>query len=195
MYHLFNVPPSNDDDKPKAVKSKKPGKFSSIKTTNNRPVYSEYIEYIDNFLVKKKYNPIQRAAILGQIIEESGGYPYAIYGDSEGIAQWSDERYNIKYKNDLYKELDNQLNYLDSTMRNHKGGDDWTHGGEGSGYDSYRQLYNMFWASPSIDSVTKGISFGYVRPKKKHEEYNNRLKVSKQVLDILTQPTDPYKPR
>lgn len=49
--------------------------FSNVKTTNNRPYDIEAIEYINN---KLQHLPDDlRAVIIGNIIEESGGNPFA----------------------------------------------------------------------------------------------------------------------
>ncbi len=47
--------------------------FKNIKTTGNRPYDDEYLARLNDSL---QYLPInQRAAILGSVIEESGGDP------------------------------------------------------------------------------------------------------------------------
>jgi hypothetical protein len=51
--------------------------FNGIKTTNNRPYDSNLISYINDKLRDGGMNKTKRAAVLANIIEESGGNPFA----------------------------------------------------------------------------------------------------------------------
>lgn len=162
--------------------------YRSLKTTGKRPLNQGYITYIDSYLRNNGYTDIQRAAVLGQIIEESGGDPFAISstGKYRGIAQWDSTRYkDFDDTRDPYEELDSQLQYLNTSIRNDEGGIDWTHGGSGSKYDSYKDAYNNFWNSNDLNKVSKAVSYGYVRPEGKEQSHINRLGVARQVLARL----------
>lgn len=161
------------------------GKFSGIKTTNNRPYDESLIEKLQE---KVKNLPIKKqAAILGTIIEESGGNPLAKSANDtyQGLIQWGKDRYRIKNSNQD-QELDNQINLILNTLNNTSDGKSWTHGGDGSGYDSRLDAYNIFNDdNSSLEDMYRAFSFGYVRPKGKEDSYKNRLKVVKQVYNIL----------
>ena len=51
--------------------------FEGITTTNNRPYNAVYIKYIDSKLRNAGMSANKRASILANIIEESGGNPFA----------------------------------------------------------------------------------------------------------------------
>lgn len=51
--------------------------FKGIKTTNNRPYNPIYISYINNKLREAGMSKNKRTAVLANIIEESGGDPFA----------------------------------------------------------------------------------------------------------------------
>lgn len=161
--------------------------FSGIKTSSNRAYNNNYLNYINNFLIKKGYNVKQRASLLGDIIEESGGDPLSKSknGTYQGILQWAKDRYRIQYE-DPYKELDSQLEYLHNTLSNTTDRVSWTHGGVGSHFETGKQAHDAFH-NPDIpiDSIHRAQSFGYVRPLGKEQSYLNRQKVVDQVLSKL----------
>ena len=162
--------------------------FIGLKTWDGRGYNSDYISYIYKSLSKSHLNPMQQAVILSAIINESGGDPFANrLGHSDyGLLQWIN-RYNKTNETDPYKEIDNQLNYLYSTIDNLKDGVSWTHGGEGSGYMSLRDAYNDFYKN-DIELVNKGFSLGYTRPSGKMKSANNRLDLSRQIYDRIVNP-------
>lgn len=169
---------------------KSSNKYNNIKTTNNRPYNKDYISYIERSLLSRGFTNKQTSVILGNIIEESGGDPFAKSknGTYQGLLQWAKDRYVIPSKsNDPYKEIDNQIDYLFNSIQNSKDQVSWTHGGSGSGYNKGIDAKNEFFNdSNDIDKIHRAFSYGYVRPKGKEDSYSNRLKVVKQVDDIRT---------
>lgn len=164
--------------------------FAKIQTTKNRPYNQEYLTYINDYLNNKFSDPVMRKIILGNIIEESGGNPFAKSdtGKYYGILQWDDSRYKYNGETDPYKELDNQLNYLSNTINNTSDQVSWTHGGTGSGYKTAQDAINSFNNSNNtIYDRHKAFSFGYVRPKGKLNSVNNRYKVVNQLLSPFEQ--------
>lgn len=162
-----------------------PLNFKDIPTTNGRGYNVNNLIKINNGL---KGLPLeQRAAIIGSIIEESGGDPFAVdkSGAYKGLLQWGAYRYVPKSKNPD-EELNNQIQYILSTVNNTKGGINWTHGGKGSGYNTLDDAYKAFSSKkvPFKDKF-KAFSYGYVRPAGKEDSYNNRLKVAQEVLNRL----------
>lgn len=164
--------------------------WNGISTTGNRPYNSEYFDRIVNGLYDSGYNDNQIATIIGTMIEEGQGNPLAksSTGKYRGLLQWDDTRYNdFDEKDSPDLQWAKQMNYLNRTLRNSKGGNDWNKGKD-TGWDTYKTPYNMFWGNESsLDDVAKGFQLGYVRPKGGIDSHNNRLKVIQQVHKILTE--------
>lgn len=158
--------------------------YSGIATTNHRKYNQDYISYIDSSLANANLAPAQRASILANIIEESGGNPFALdsTGKFYGLMQWADDRYQATGEQDPYREIDNQVNHILNTLGNTTDGKSWTHGGTGSGYNSYKDAMTDF-DSDDLATAMKGFTLGYVRPTGKMASYNNRLKVAEQLLE------------
>ena len=161
-------------------------KFAGLKTHDNRGYNSDYMNYIYDSLSKSKLNKMQQAVILSHIINESGGDPFALNkksGKDYGLLQWVD-RYTKTKETNPYKEIDNQLNYIYSTVNNLEDKVSWTHGGEGSGYQSLNDAYSDF-SSEDLSAVNKGFSLGYVRPSGKHASANNRFGLAEQIYNRI----------
>lgn len=164
--------------------------LNGLKTTNNRP-YSAY--NLSQIAQSLEGVPIkQRATIVGNIAEESGGNPMAKSqnGTYQGLLQWGADRYKIQ-SNNPYVELQNQLNYLKQTKNNTTDRKSWTDGGKGSGYKTGQQAYNTFTNNKStLPQVHRAFSYGYVRPLGKEDSYQNRLKVVNQVYPRIINAKD-----
>jgi len=157
--------------------------YSGISTTNNRAYNPDYISYIDTSLQQGGMNPMQRASVLANIIEESGGDPFAEGpGGFHGLLQWSDERYPRTKETDVYKEIDNQVKSILATANNASDHMSWTHGGKGSGYNSLKDAMAAY-NGDNLDDVMRGYTLGYVRPAGGIDSYNNRLKVARQLYE------------
>lgn len=161
--------------------------WSGLKLTSGRPYNEEYIDYIYNRLLDYGYDYDTASILVGNILEESGGDPYARDGQFKGILQWEDSRYKIKDDEDPFNELDNQIEYLHNTLGNLTDKVSWTHGGTSSGYMSNVDARNAFLYGKDISTRNHGLSFGYVRPHKGYKDRmlatNNRLNVVNQVLE------------
>lgn len=158
--------------------------YSGIVTTNNRPYNTDYISYIDTSLRKGGLNDYQRAAVLANIIEESGGNPFAEGpGGFYGLLQWSGARYPKTQEKDIYKEIDNQVANILSTAKNSTDKMSWTHGGKGSGYNSLTDAMKAY-NGKTLDEVMRGYTLGYVRPAGGLDSLNNRLKVAQQLYNL-----------
>ena len=158
--------------------------YSGIVTTKNRPYNADYISYIDTALANGGMNDYQRAAVLANIIEESGGDPFAEGpGGFYGLLQWSGERYPKTKEKDVYKEIDNQVRNILATAGNSTDKMSWTHGGKGSGYNSFKDAMDAY-NGDNLEDVMRGYTLGYVRPAGGLDSYNNRLKVAKQLYDM-----------
>lgn len=184
----------NDDGSKKYQNSGKKLLFTSLKTTNNRGYEVNNLNYIYNKLKSSGlYNDKQIAAILANIVEESGANPYAIRTDKEtgkqykdtGLLQWIDRYPGIDKKRLAIEELDNQINYINKTLRDTIDTVSWTHGGEGSGYMKAVDAYNEFANSNDLERINYALTLGYVRPKGRKESAANRYKVAQQIYDEI----------
>ena len=158
--------------------------YTGINTTNHRKYNPDYISYIDTSLANADVPTAKRASTLANIIEESGGNPFALddTGKFYGLLQWANNRYQQTGEKDPYKEIDNQVSHILNTLGNTTDGMSWTHGGTGSGYNSYKDAMKDF-DSDDLATAMKGFTLGYVRPTGKIGSYNNRLRVAQQLLD------------
>lgn len=184
----------NDDGSKKYQNSGKKLLFTSLKTTNDRGYEVNNLNYIYNKLkFSGLYNDKQIAAILANIVEESGANPYAIRTDKEtgkqykdtGLLQWIDRYPGIDKKRLAIEELDNQINYINKTLRDTIDTVSWTHGGEGSGYMKAVDAYNEFANSNDLERINYALTLGYVRPKGRKESAANRYKVAQQIYDEI----------
>jgi hypothetical protein len=184
----------NDDGSKKYQNGGKKLLFTSLKTTNDRGYEVNNLNYIYNKLKSSGlYNDKQIAAILANIVEESGANPYAIRTDKEtgkqykdtGLLQWIDRYPGIDKKRLAIEELDNQINYINKTLRDTTDIVSWTHGGEGSGYMKAVDAYNEFANSNDLERINYALTLGYVRPKGRKESAANRYKVAQQIYDEI----------
>ena len=160
--------------------------FNDIKTSDGRNYNPAYIERAYSSLKKSGLTKQQQAVVLANIIEESGGDPFALNkksGKDYGLLQWVN-RYPKTKETDPYKEIDNQIGYFLNTVNNIDDRVSWTHGGKGSGYQSRKDAYNDF-NSEDIETINKGFVLGHVRPAGKHASAKNRLGVAEQIYDRI----------
>lgn len=184
----------NDDGSKKYQNGGKKLLFTSLKTTNDRGYEVNNLNYIYNKLKSSGlYNNKQIATILANIVEESGANPYAVRTDKEtgkqykdtGLLQWVDRYPGIDKKRLAIEELDNQINYINKTLRDTTDTVSWTHGGEGSGYMKAVDAYNEFANSNDLERINYALTLGYVRPKGRKESTANRYKVAQQIYDEI----------
>lgn len=160
--------------------------FNDIKTSDGRNYNPDYIQRAYSSLKKSCLTKQQQAVVLANIIEESGGDPFALNknsGKDYGLLQWVD-RYPKSKETDPYKEIDNQMGYFLNTVNNLDDQVSWTHGGRGSGYQSFKDAYNDF-NSEDIETINKGFVLGHVRPAGKHNSAKNRLGVAEQIYNRI----------
>lgn len=160
--------------------------FNDIKTSDGRNYNPAYIERAYSSLKKSNLTKKQQAVVLANIIEESGGDPFALNknsGKDYGTLQWVD-RYPKSNETNPYKEIDNQMGYFLNTVNNLDDQVSWTHGGKGSGYQSRKDAYNDF-NSEDIETINRGFVLGHVRPAGKHASAKNRIGVAEQIYDRI----------
>lgn len=158
-------------------------KFKDIKTTKGRKYNENNMMYISDMLNNTLLSNVQKNAILGSIIEESGGNPFAVdeTGRFKGLLQWEDSRYSPDNKLSEKEELDNQLLYLMETLYNTNDKKSWTHGGKGSGYKSGKHAKETFFDTDDLFTATHALNRGYIRPTGGDYSVKNRYNVAKQL--------------
>lgn len=169
---VYNVSPLDPDKR-----------FKDIKTTKGRRYNEDNILYISDKLNNTLLNDAQKNAILGSIIEESGGNPFAIDETSKfkGLLQWEDSRYSPDNSRSEREEIDNQLLYLMETLYNTDDRKSWTHGGKGSGYKSGKHAKETFFNTEDLYKATHALNRGYIRPTGGDYSVKNRYNVAKQL--------------
>ena len=182
-------PVKGDNNKNKTIN------FDNLKLTSGRAYNPKYLSEIYDGLTKRGISKNQAITVVGTIAEESGGDVFAKSDDKKytGLLQWEDTRYKVKYPEDRYKELNAQLDYIADTLKNAKQRkdngfyDDWTDGGEGSGYNSWEDAYKDFNDSTNVYNMTRGLNTGYVRPtggiKGNTGSIKNRMNAAKQIFE------------
>lgn len=164
-----------------------PINFEGISTTKQREYYPNLIYQINERLRNGNVPMEQRAAILGSIIEESGGNPLvqSKTGAYQGLLQWGADRYRLT-SNNRSTEMNNQTQYILNTIGNTTDGVSWTHGGKGSGYKTQKDAHDAFNSNDNtFADKFRAFSYGYVRPQGKEDSYQNRLKVGREVLNKM----------
>ena len=192
---IKNILGINSDNTKSPVKGNNIINFDNLKLTNGRAYNSQYLSEIYNGLIKRGLNQNQAITVVGTIAEESGGDVFAKSDDKKytGLLQWEDRRYKVKYPEDRDKELNSQLDYIADTLKNAQQrkdngfNDDWTDGGEGSGYNSWKDAYKDFNDSTNVYNMTRGLNTGYVRPtggiKGNTGSIKNRMNAAKQIFE------------
>lgn len=164
-----------------------PINFEGISTTKQREYYLNLIYQINERLRNGNVPMEQRAAILGSIIEESGGNPLVQNktGAYQGLLQWGADRYRLT-SNNRNTEMNNQTQYILNTIDNTTDGVSWTHGGKGSGYKTQKDAHDAFNSNDNtFADKFRAFSYGYVRPQGKGDSYQNRLRVGREVLNKM----------
>ena len=171
--------------------------FSNLVTTKARPYNEDNLRTAYDYFKAQGANDYQIAALLANLVEESGVEPYALddTGEYYGISQWAKKRYteNRKSKKDKdysteaeLSDLNKQLAYYYNSVMNGDTAVDWNHGGEGSGYKRAVDARQAFRDAASVDDAIKALVLGYVRPTGKINSYKNRAKVAEQIYKRIT---------
>lgn len=163
--------------------------FSQLAGTGGRTFNSRYLNYIMKSLLGRGVAPVQAAAILGTIAEESGGDPFAASesGEYNGLLQWGRDRYapSLLSDGDPFAEIDRQLDHLCKTLGDTADGKSWTHGGEGSGYVTAADA-QLDWAHPAdLWHAVRSLNRGYVRPAGGERSALNRYGVADKAYALM----------
>lgn len=133
----------------------------------------------------------RRAALLSAEFHESNLDPNAVGdgGKALGLLQvHPNRRANLYNKKGTDKEMiDNQSTAIvDALSGRDPNRDHWTHGGKGSGFNSWKDAQNTFYDSnSSLEEINRALNRGFVRPHNAEQKTKERLKTAEAIYNII----------
>lgn len=208
----------NDLDKRMEIRSKKQGggsskpeidwdlfksKYENMKRVGkgkHRTMDVEGMNMIYDALYDKGFNQRQIEAVLGNIIEESGGNPYAVsdYGGVKGLFQESDKRYPPKEferdKERFKSDKRGYINYMIDRFYDHVQ-DAGMYSIKDTKYDKAIHAVNEFMSEDPDTDYSYPLVYAFEAPSDKEGTYKNRKSVSNlisqsYVTDNVNNPDD-----
>lgn len=191
----------NDLDKKMEIRSKKQGgdsskpeidwnlfksKYENMKRVGkgtHRTMDVDGMNMIYDALYDKGFNQRQIEAVLGNIIEESGGNPYAVsnYGGFKGLFQESDKRYPPKeFEKDKERfkgDKRGYINYMIDRFYDHVQ-DAGKYSIKDAKYDKAIHAVNEFMSEDPDTDYSYPLVYAFEAPSDKEGTYKNRKSVS-----------------
>lgn len=191
----------NDLDKKMKIRSKKQGgdsskpeidwdlfksKYENMKRVGkgtHRTMDVDGMNMIYDALYDKGFNQRQIEAVLGTIIEESGGNPYAVsdYGGFKGLFQESDKRYPPKeFEKDKERfkgDKRGYINYMIDRFYDHVQ-DAGMYSIKDTKYDKAIHAVNEFMSEDPDTDYSYPLVYAFEAPSDKEGTYKNRKSVS-----------------
>ena len=191
----------NDLDKRMEIRSKKQGgdsskpeidwdlfksKYENMKRVGkgtHRTMDVDGMNMIYDALYDKGFNQRQIEAVLGNIIEESGGNPYAVsdYGGFKGLFQESDKRYPPKeFEKDKERfkgDKRGYINYMIDRFYDHVQ-DDGMYSIKDTKYKKAIHAVNEFMSEDPDTDYSYPLVYAFEAPSDKEGTYKNRKSVS-----------------
>lgn len=191
----------NDLDKRMEIRSKKQGgdsskteidwdlfksKYENMKRVGkgkHRTMDVEGMNMIYDALYDKGFNQRQIEAVLGNIIEESGGNPYAVsdYGGFKGLFQESDKRYPPKeFEKDKERfkgDKRGYINYMIDRFYDHVQ-DAGMYSIKDTKYNKAIHAVNEFMSEDPDTDYSYPLVYAFEAPSDKEGTYKNRKSVS-----------------
>ena len=191
----------NDLDKKMKIRSKKQGgdsskpeidwdlfksKYENMKRVGkgtHRTMDVDGMNMIYDALYDKGFNQRQIEAVLGNIIEESGGNPYAVsdYGGFKGLFQESDKRYPPKeFEKDKERfkgDKRGYINYMIDRFYDHVQ-DDGMYSIKDTKYNKAIHAVNEFMSEDPDTDYSYPLVYAFEAPSDKEGTYKNRKSVS-----------------
>ena len=169
----------------KAWKHQKGGpvKRLDIKNLRNDPEFKKNfnwymndhnLEILQDSMINRNMGYVQRVALLSQVIPESGGDTKPHGNGAVGLIGWRGSR-----AVNLPTKLPGQIHQLMSEIYDNPNAKNWSHGGQGTGIQTGKEMMKLFKTTPNSKQATKSLMKGLVRPEK--SEWDKRL----QFLQIL----------
>lgn len=191
----------NDLDKKMKIRSKKQGgdsskpeidwdlfksKYENMKRVGkgtHRTMDVDGMNMIHDALHDKGFNQRQIEAVLGNIIEESGGNPYAVsdYGGFKGLFQESDKRYPPKeFEKDKERfkgDKRGYINYMIDRFYDHVQ-DDGMYSIKDTKYNKAIHAVSEFMSEDPDTDYSYPLVYAFEAPSDKEGTYKNRKSVS-----------------
>lgn len=191
----------NDLDKRMEIRSKKQGgdsskpeidwdllksKYENMKRVGkgtHRTMDVDGMNMIYDALYDKGFNQRQIEAVLGNIIEESGGNPYAVsdYGGFKGLFQESDKRYPPKeFEKDKERfkgDKRGYINYMIDRFYDHVQ-DDGMYSIKDTKYNKAIHAVSEFMSEDPDTDYSYPLVYAFEAPSDKEGTYKNRKSVS-----------------
>lgn len=191
----------NDLDKRMEIRSKKQGgdsskpeidwdlfksKYENMKRVGkgtHRTMDVDGMNMIYDALYDKGFNQRQIEAVLGNIIEESGGNPYAVsdYGGFKGLFQESDKRYPPKeFEKDKERfkgDKRGYINYMIDRFYDHVQ-DDGMYSIKDTKYNKAIHAVSEFMSEDPDTDYSYPLVYAFEAPSDKEGTYENRKSVS-----------------
>lgn len=191
----------NDLDKKMKIRSKKQGgdsskpeidwdlfksKYENMKRVGkgtHRTMDVDGMNMIYDALYDKGFNQRQIEAVLGNIIEESGGNPYAVsdYGGFKGLFQESDKRYPPKeFEKDKERfkgDKRGYINYMIDRFYDH-GQDAGMYSIKDTKYNKAIHAVSEFMSEDPDTDYSYPLVYAFEAPSDKEGTYKNRKSVS-----------------
>lgn len=191
----------NDLDKKMKIRSKKQGgdsskpeidwdlfksKYENMKRVGkgtHRTMDVDGMNMIYDALYDKGFNQRQIEAVLGNIIEESGGNPYAVsdYGGFKGLFQESDKRYPPKeFEKDKERfkgDKRGYINYMIDRFYDHVQ-DDGMYSIKDTKYNKAIHAVSEFMSEDPDKDYSYPLVYAFEAPSDKEGTYKNRKSVS-----------------
>lgn len=191
----------NDLDKKMKIRSKKQGgdsskpeidwdlfksKYENMKRVGkgtHRTMDVDGMNMIYDALYDKGFNQRQIEAVLGNIIEESGGNPYAVsdYGGFKGLFQESDKRYPPKeFEKDKERfkgDKRGYINYMIDRFYDHVQ-DDGMYSIKDTKYNKAIHAVSEFMSEDPDTGYSYPLVYAFEAPSDKEGTYKNRKSVS-----------------
>lgn len=191
----------NDLDKKMKIRSKKQGgdsskpeidwdlfksKYENMKRVGkgtHRTMDVDGMNTIYDALYDKGFNQRQIEAVLGNIIEESGGNPYAVsdYGGFKGLFQESDKRYPPKeFEKDKERfkgDKRGYINYMIDRFYDHVQ-DDGMYSIKDTKYNKAIHAVSEFMSEDPDTDYSYPLVYAFEAPSDKEGTYKNRKSVS-----------------
>lgn len=191
----------NDLDKKMKIRSKKQGgdsskpeidwdlfksKYENMKRVGkgtHRTMDVDGMNMIYDALYDKGFNQRQIEAVLGNIIEESGGNPYAVsdYGGFKGLFQESDKRYPPKeFEKDKERfkgDKRGYINYMMDRFYDHVQ-DDGMYSIKDTKYNKAIHAVSEFMSEDPDTDYSYPLVYAFEAPSDKEGTYKNRKSVS-----------------
>ena len=177
---------NNNKKETSFIKLLKNKDFSDYKPTLAQKLFKgDNANILRDSLFANTDNPYQILAVMANDIIESGVDPDAEYASvAKGIGMWEGGNTPKDLQGQIHKQMVTLFN-----PNNKEYSLQWTHGGEGTGYKSWKDAYLQFKNAKDIDTAIYSLTNGYTRPKERKERLKAISKEIKNLIDYIEEPS------